>query len=145
MKQVRHYTMAADGALLAGLRDALRRQLDRWQVDPRAALRFTLVVDEIFNNAIEHGQGDRADETRLELEVMLQGGDLQLAFADPDVSAEVFADVDRRLAEATVCPPLDAERGRGLFLIRDTLDHVTIDWSASRGLSLVGVLRGVRA
>ena len=100
-QNVRDYSMAAERALLAGLRDALRRQLERWSVSEVVARRFVLVVDEIFNNSIEHGAQYRKAGSRLELRVTKDAANLRLRFVDPDVTADIGVRLGQLLEAAT--------------------------------------------
>jgi anti-sigma regulatory factor (Ser/Thr protein kinase) len=95
-------------------------------VAERAVEEFVLALDELCNNAIEHGGADETSE----------GADgpaacLLLLRADPQRS-EVIAALRTRghleadelaaILENTGLPDLESERGRGLFLFRAMVD-----------------------
>ena len=147
MREARDYTLLPDRVLQGGLREALRRQLLRWFVDDRIAARFVLVVDELVGNSIDHGATYRVPDHRLSVRMVLEHGDLRLRFTDPDVPVALMNAVKAQLDIATAPPPLDSERGRGLFLIRDTLDEVEVRAlsAESVGMEVIGRILDVQS
>jgi anti-sigma regulatory factor (Ser/Thr protein kinase) len=90
----------------------VRRRVDRWlsslAVDPDAARDIVLACSEACANAIEHAYGARGG--MVEIEGQLIGGDVEI----------VVRDAGRWR------PARDNDRGRGLSVIRASMDHVEI-------------------
>jgi len=128
------------------LRKALRERLARWRVGDDQIERALLVIDELVSNAIEHGAMNRTALDPLAVRAEIEGKDLLLELEDPEVPAAVVAELKRVLqGDAHATPPLDNERGRGLFLIATWLDRIEVLPLESGGMRLVGRIRGARA
>ncbi len=135
------FVFAPRPARLRALRRQLRRQLDQLGVGDETADDVLLVVDEIVTNAIEHGARYRARGTLLVLRLRRVDAEVELEFEDPDVPERVVADLARRLEQSHNGPPaLDAERGRGLFLIAVRFAEVSVRSGPGGGLHLRGRL-----
>ena len=107
---------------------------------------MVLVLDEIVTNAIEHGDSYRNSKGWLLLRIEASGRDLLLEFEDPDVPPRVVAQLASAIAAWTdALPPVDSERGRGLFLIARNLDRPEIKPAPGGGLQLRGRFRDVLA
>lgn len=143
MSESHEFTLLADRVLLRDLRDSLRVVFEGWQIDETAAMRVLLVVDEIVGNAIDHGGDYRCDEHILTLRVELRDGDVRVEFIDPDTPQPVVNELVERIAAATEPPALDAERGRGMFLIGNTFQGVDIAWDSATGMRVRGIVRDV--
>lgn len=121
------------------LRADLRAGLEDCGVAEDAVDQLVLVADEIVNNAIEHGAFHREAADVLRLHVEVDADEVRFEFVDPSAPADLVSQVDAMLrACAEGRPPLDSERGRGLFLIADGLDGVRVDAVGDRGLRLSG-------
>jgi anti-sigma regulatory factor (Ser/Thr protein kinase) len=143
MTVVRDFSIEPDRSRQHLLRDALRQQLARWNIGDDAANRILLVIDEMVGNSIDHGVIYRHTARDLELRLSLNRHDLRIEFVDPDTPKVIVRELDQRMAKATQPPPIDAERGRGLFLIRRGLDEVAFEWRAGSGMTISGIARDV--
>lgn len=104
---------------------------------------MALVVDELVNNAIEHGEPYRRAGHELSVAIWRDDRRLVLDFRDPEMPCDEVRDLAIALRDAaTGLPALDSERGRGLFLITVYLDEVTVDEAADGGLHLRGSMAG---
>lgn len=101
-----------------------------------------LVVDELVNNAIEHGAGYRRHGHELAVRVAAAGAGLALEFHDPEMPDDEVDDLAKALGNATDAPSLENERGRGLFLLSVYLEQITVGRDTRGGLSLKGVIAG---
>lgn len=127
------------------LRADLREHLEAVGVAEIDVDRLVLVVDELVNNAIEHGASHRQVSDVLSLHVVVEEAELRLEFVDPSAPPGLVDQIDAMLrACAHGRPPLDSERGRGLFLIADGLDELrVVAGEGGSGLRLIG--RAARA
>jgi anti-sigma regulatory factor (Ser/Thr protein kinase) len=127
------------------LRADLRERLEASGVGESDVDRMVLVVDEMVNNAIEHGAFHRQASDVLTLHVVIGEAELHLEFVDPSAPQDLVDQVEAMLrACAQGRPPLDSERGRGLFLIADGFDELrVVTGEGGHGLRLIG--RAVRA
>ena len=101
--------------------------------------RMVLVIDEMVSNAIEHGRIYRTKGHQLRLLLHLDQNHLHIEFNDPGVPHEVVSELNELLAACRGNrPPLDSERGRGLFLIDDGLDDLEVEAAPGGGLSMRG-------
>lgn len=101
----------------------------------------TLIVDELVNNAIEHGASYRRAQDPLSIALGLESGQLTIEFLDPEMPETAVRELANALkAAADGTPSLDSERGRGLFLISVYMEEVRIEVAASGGLRLLGRL-----
>ena len=120
------------------LRGSLRASLSGMGVSEDRLDFVLLVVDEIVNNAIEHSAAYRADG-KLLLRMTAKGRDVWLNFEDPDVPGEVITELSQVLSgPADDVPPLDSERGRGLFLIAMNVEELEVDQRPQGGMVLRG-------
>lgn len=141
MKEEFSYPCASDHASVRVLRATIRDQLEAWNIDAGAANRIVLVVDEIASNSIDHSAEYRVQPPHFRLGLVET--DVEFTFVDPDMPESLVVELARRFAELTAPPALDDERGRGLFLIRQSLEDVRFVWTQSVGLTLSGRLTGV--
>ena len=133
------YRFPADPATLREIRGQLRTALENRGLSPRAISKTLLAFDEVVSNAIEHGHAYRAAGNLLHLRVAIHEGDLCLDFFDLDVPEDLVRHLAQLLAASAGKPPdLEAERGRGLFLIDDAFDEVSINVGRSGGMHLQG-------
>ncbi|MBL8896576.1 MAG: ATP-binding protein [Planctomycetes bacterium] len=119
-------SFAADLRIVPKVRRRVEEYLREHGIGERALEEFILALDELCNNAIEHGGADAVPEGSDE-----KVGCLLLLRADAQRS-EVVASLRSRghlaanelaaMMEATGLPDLESERGRGLFLFRAMVD-----------------------
>jgi anti-sigma regulatory factor (Ser/Thr protein kinase) len=98
-------------------------------------------VDELVNNAIEHGATYRRHGSDLSLDVGIDGGRVTIDFVDPEMPEDLVRDLATALRDAAGgMPSLDSERGRGLFLVAIHMDELRVDVASGGGLHLFGRL-----
>ena len=138
---VQRLTFAARAGVLRQLRAAVRRLAAGLGAGERVGDNLALVVDELVNNAIEHGAGYRRQGLDLALEVEPDGLRLRLEFFDPEMPTETVLELAQMLTDASNgMPSLENERGRGLFLLSVYLAGLRAEVAANGGLRLVGHL-----
>jgi anti-sigma regulatory factor (Ser/Thr protein kinase) len=99
----------------------------------------SLVVDELINNAIEHGASYRTTMQDLSVAVGAEDGRLMLEFVDPEMPEVQVRELARALGDAAGgMPSLDSERGRGLFLISVYMEELRVAVAPGGGLHLQG-------
>ena len=87
----------------------------------RAAEEVVLAVDELCNNAVQHGPSQ--GKTRLKLLVHVDTGAARCRLTVPsDMTATELS----KMTETAELPDFESERGRGLFLIRMMVDDLSI-------------------
>ncbi|MCA8950574.1 MAG: ATP-binding protein [Planctomycetes bacterium] len=100
-----------------------------------------LVVDELVNNAIEHGAVYRQHGHELGVRLAKLDGGFELVFHDPEMPEDEVSELARALGNANEAPSLENERGRGLFLLSVYLDQLQVGVDPDQGgLSLRGVI-----
>jgi anti-sigma regulatory factor (Ser/Thr protein kinase) len=107
--------------------------------DAKVGDQLSLVVDELVNNAIEHGADYRRQQLDLAVQLALHGDRLRIEFFDREMPADAVDELARALqAAAEGMPSLESERGRGLFLLSVFLQDVEAGRGPGGGLRLVG-------
>jgi anti-sigma regulatory factor (Ser/Thr protein kinase) len=130
-----------DGAALRDVRSKVRRLAGDLGADASVCDNLALVVDELVNNAIEHGAVYRQKQLDLALRIEPDGDRLGIEFFDPEMPADAVHDLARGLdATASGMPSLESERGRGLFLLSIYLEGLRAEAAAAGGLRLVGYM-----
>ncbi len=100
-----------------------------------------LVVDELVNNAIEHGAAYRQRGLDLAVEVALVGGRISVEFFDQEMPDATVRELATALTDvANGMPSLESERGRGLFLLSVYLDDLRAEVGPVGGLRLAGLV-----
>lgn len=100
-----------------------------------------LVVDELVNNALEHGAPYRKLGLELSIGVWSDGGRLVVEFVDPEMPESQVRELATALAAAgNGMPSLESERGRGLFLISIYMEELRVALAPGGGLQLTGHL-----
>lgn len=100
---------------------------------------LALVVDEIVNNAVEHGAAYRRQGLDLAIQIRGVGERLMLEFFDPEMPTAAVQDLAGALAAVrSGVPSLESERGRGLFLLSVYLDDLHAELAEYGGLRLFG-------
>ncbi len=128
-----------EGAVLPKVRAKVRDLAGRVGADPTVCDNLALVVDELVNNAIEHGAVYRKTSQDLTVRIALDGEDLLIEFFDPDMPVELIEELSEVLtATANGMPALESERGRGLFLLTVYLGELKAETASQGGLRLVG-------
>ena len=108
----------------------------------RACDTAALVVDELVNNAIEHGAVYRQHGHELAVRLSSTGLGLAIEFHDPEMPDDAVAELSLALDNATDAPALENERGRGLFLLSIYLEDLRVEADARGGLCLRGTIAG---
>lgn len=128
-------------AVLRQLRADVRAATARLGAETAVCDTAALVVDELVNNAIEHGAAYRRRGLDLAVQVGLRGGRVQLEFFDREMPAAAVGELAAALTEAANgLPALENERGRGLFLLTVYLDELHAEQGAEGGLRLAGLV-----
>lgn len=135
----RRLTFAPRPGVLKQLRADVRRLASAFGAEERVGDNLALVVDELVNNAIEHGAEYRRQGVDLAVQIDATGPRLRIEFFDPEMPAETVAQLAHMLADAANgMPSLESERGRGLFLLSIYLQDLRAESAPSGGLRLVG-------
>ena len=112
----------------------------------RGADTVALGIDELVNNAIEHGVDYRLRGLMLSVRLRIEGTGLAVEFIDPEMPANAVADLDDALSLAAQgAPSLENERGRGLFLLTVYLDGLCVAPADGGGMLLRGTIAGAMA
>ena len=102
---------------------------------------LALVIDELFNNALEHGVSYRRGGKELTFTISDSAGRIRLDFVDAETPAPVVTELAAAFdAAANGMPALDSERGRGLFLVAIHLERLVIRNAEGGGLHLSGLI-----
>lgn len=126
-------------SVLRQLRDRVRKIAAGLGAEPRIGDNLALVVDEIVNNAVEHGVAYRQQGLDLAIQIRQAGERLTIEFFDPEMPSSLVRDLATALAAVrSGVPSLESERGRGLFLLSVYLDDLRAEPARSGGLRLVG-------
>ena len=94
---------------------------------------IALVTTEILNNSIEHGAGGPEDE--IDLTMTVTSDLFRCVVVDPGKGGAGFADA--ALKKAATMPDLEEPRGRGLFLIKNYMDEMSVSYDPDVGTRLV--------
>jgi len=136
---VRRLTFAPSAGVLKQLRADVRKIARALGAEERTGDNLALVVDELVNNAIEHGADYRRQGRDLAVSIELAGDRLRIEFFDEEMPPEAVAELGRALdATSNGMPSLESERGRGLFLLSVYLQDLRAEVAKSGGLRLVG-------
>lgn len=135
----RRLSFAPRSTVLRQLRADVRTLAIRLGADAKVGDQLSLVVDELVNNAIEHGADYRQRGTNLAVQLGSSGDRLRIEFFDPEMPTPAVDELARALrAAADGMPSLENERGRGLFLLSVFLQDVEARPDPAGGLCLVG-------
>jgi len=128
-----------EGSALREVRADVRRIAAEQGAAPSVCDNLALVVDELVNNAIEHGAAYRKEGVDLSVSLEGEGDALTIHFFDPEMPADEVQGLVEALAEtANGMPSLESERGRGLFLLSVYLEELVADAAPQGGLRLSG-------
>jgi len=132
-------TFPPDGSVLRKVRAKVRDMAGRLGAEPNVCDNLALVVDELVNNAIEHGASYRKAGLDLGVRIEAVGERLVIEFFDPEMPEDQIRELAAALSEtASGVPSLESERGRGLFLLSVYLDGLAAEVASQGGLRLVG-------
>ena len=130
-----------DPAQLRRIRSDARERAKAMGAGEGACDAVALVIDELVNNAIEHGAAYRQKNVNLSVNVGIDGKQLTVDFVDPEMPDDQVRDLAAALRDASSgMPSLDSERGRGLFLISVYMEELRVDVATGGGLHLHGRL-----
>jgi anti-sigma regulatory factor (Ser/Thr protein kinase) len=125
--------------VLKQLRPRVRALAAQMGAGPEVGDKLALVVDELVNNAVEHGAVYRHQGLDLAIELHVVADRAQIQFFDQEMPVEFVHELRRALAASSAgLPTLDSERGRGLFLMSVYLDDLRVEVASAGGLRLVG-------
>ena len=130
-----HIAIPADLARIADVRRFAARLLSHAGVKGTPADEIVLALSEIVQNAVEHGV--TSNGTRIQVRVTCVGGLVRLEVEERFNSTTEAKALARMFADAKV-PPVDDERGRGLWLVRAMLDRVEVQPLPGGGLIVRG-------
>lgn len=140
------FTFAPQPEALRRVRSEARQRALQLGATARGADTVALVIDELVNNAIEHGVEYRLKGLLLSIRLRIEGTGLAVEFVDPEMPASAVADLDDALGLASQgAPSLENERGRGLFLLTVYLDGLCVAQADGGGMLLRGVIAGAMA
>ena len=135
----RDLTFPPDGAVLREVRAKVREIAADLGAEPSVCDNLALVVDELVNNAIEHGASYRQSSQDLRVSIGVDGDRLTIDFFDPEMPEDQVSELAEALSEtANGMPSLDSERGRGLFLLSVYLEELVAEAAPQGGLCLSG-------
>ena len=127
--------------VLKQLRAKVRAAAARLGATPTVCDSLALVVDELVNNAVEHGSSYRRKDLDLAIELGVSGDRISIEFFDQEMPAANVQELARALAAAAAgMPSLESERGRGLFLMSIYLEGLRAEVAQVGGLRLVGLV-----
>ena len=140
-EQSREFQFPADPGYVAMLRQSAREAVEGMGL-PQVADMLALVLDELANNAIEHGAAYRTDDQDLRVRVTPDPGGVWVDFEDPEMPQQTVAELAAALSEAqkSGLPGIESERGRGLYLIAIHFERMEILNGPGGGFLLRGLL-----
>ncbi len=127
--------------VLKALRAKVRAAASSLGATPEVCDSLALVVDELVNNAVEHGVSYRRKALDLAIELGSSGDRISIEFFDQEMPTADVHELARALsAAASGMPSLESERGRGLFLMSVYLEGLRAEVAQVGGLRLVGMV-----
>jgi anti-sigma regulatory factor (Ser/Thr protein kinase) len=136
---MRRLSFAPQPGVLRQLRADVRQLAVGLGADAKVGDQLALVVDELVNNAIEHGSDYRHRGLDLAVQIEPAGDLLRVEFFDQEMPTDAVDELAQALAAATNgMPSLESERGRGLFLLSVYLQDVRAATAPAGGLRLSG-------
>jgi anti-sigma regulatory factor (Ser/Thr protein kinase) len=135
----RRLTFPPKPGVIRQLRAQVRKVASHLGAEERIGDNLALVVDELVNNAIEHGAAYRNAGLDLAVQIAEAGDRLRIEFFDPEMPSQTVDEMAFMLAQsANGMPSLESERGRGLFLLTVYLQDLAAGPAPNGGLRLVG-------
>lgn len=120
--------LSADYRLIPGVRACIARNSYNFGFKEREAYQIELIVDEICNNALEHG--GLSPQDKLKVICNFDEGYLDLAVKDKgkrEFNLEEILVKERELLEGKKLPENFPVRGRGLTIVKKFVDSITIE------------------
>lgn len=140
------FSFAPQPEAVRRVRTEARQVAQRLGASARGCDTVALVIDELVNNAIEHGTEYRVRGLALSVRLSVEGPGLAVEFVDPEMPPSAVEDLGEALDQASQgAPSLENERGRGLFLLSIYLEALRVDAADGGGLRLRGVIGGAMA
>ena len=135
-------TFPPRSSVLSKLRPRVRDLACQMGAPTEVGERLALVVDELVNNAVEHGAAYRRRGLDLAIELHVVAEGTQISFFDQEMPVDSVRELARALAaSAAGIPTLSNERGRGLFLMSIYLGGLRVEVASNGGLRLVGTVQ----
>lgn len=126
---------------LRQLRADVRAAAAKLGAAPPVCDMVALVIDELVNNAIEHGAAYRRRGLDLSFRLGIEGGRLSVEFCDPEMPDATVRELATAITDAgNGMPSLENERGRGLFLLSVYLENLRAEVVAGGGMRLHGLM-----
>jgi len=139
----RELSFAPEQAALRRARSDVREAAAGLGASERICDTAALVLDELVNNAIEHGESYRRQNLELAVRVSVADAGLALEFFDREMPESEVRELSAARGDATKgAPSLESERGRGLFLLSIYLEGLSVDVDTNGGLCLRGIITG---
>ncbi len=137
----RRLSFPPNAGVVRQLRGQVRRLAAKLGASAGACDSIALVVDELVNNAVEHGSTYRRINLDLTIQIDIAPEGLSIEFFDPEMPAAIVQELARALAAtAGGMPSLESERGRGLFLLSVYLQDLRAEVAPAGGLRLAGLV-----
>ena len=144
VERMREFRFPPDSGFIKGLRSTALDAVLEMGLPEKVGQTTALVLDELVNNAIEHGKVYR--RRRVDLVVRLQRNDrgVHVQFIDPEMPANLVDELARMFAnwDNSQPPDLTSERGRGLFLVAINLDGMQVGAAQEGGFEIRGSIQG---
>ena len=137
----REFQFPPDPGHVRLLRESARDAAQKMGI-PQTADMLALVLDELANNAIEHGSAYRTGTQDLRVRVARAPNGLWVDFEDPEMPLQTVQELAAALsdAEENGLPAIESERGRGLYLIAIHFEEMEITSGPTGGFLLRGLL-----
>ncbi|MBD3322410.1 MAG: STAS domain-containing protein [Chitinivibrionales bacterium] len=94
----------------------------------RDSFRIETIVDEVCNNAVEHGDGEQRRDVDLFLGIDREKVEIKVVNTSNPSKVEVLKQLSKSISK-TAMPDLQDKRGRGLALIKMLSNNLSIDFS----------------
>ena len=138
----RRLTFPPRASVLKQLRPRVRELAAQMGNSIDAGDKLALIVDELVNNAVEHGAEYRLLGLDLAIELHTVADRTVIEFFDREMPDIAVFELARALAaSAGGMPSLESERGRGLFLMSIYLDDLRVEVAQAGGLRLIGTVQ----
>lgn len=119
----------ADFCFVPGVRMLVERTVLSFGFSERESYQIQTIVDEICNNAIEHGS--KSSDTLVSLECQFDDNDFKVIVSDTggkEFEPEKIMNINQKLmAEEQINLSIIERRGRGLIIVKKLSDQLQID------------------